>query len=145
MILSFYFDHLKHFIKFINNSKSFSFKIFNSKPFYILQHTLFFLSKNLILFSKKINNSKKIHIKRDNQELIKLIKEGLTTAELIEKGYNWSRINRRQLKIKNGYEEEYRKIRTPKPKIDNALVQNFLNFDINNIENENDKISLIIA
>ena len=41
--------------------------------------------------------------------------------------------------LKNGYEEEYRKIRTPQPKIDNALVPNFLNFDINNIENENDK------
>ena len=99
----------------------------------------------MILFSKKVNNSKKIHIKRDNQELIKLIKEGLTTAELIEKGYNWSRINSRQHEIKYGYEEEYRKISTPKPKIDNALVTNFLNFDINNIENENDKISLIIA
>ena len=47
--------------------------------------------------------------------------------------------------IKNGYEEECRKISTPKPKIDNALVTNFLNFDINNIENENIKISLIIA
>ena len=71
--------------------------------------------------------------------------EGLTTAELIEKGYNWSRINRRQHEIKYGYEEEYRKISTPKPEIDNALVTNFLNFDINNIENENVKISLIIA
>ena len=37
-------------------------------------------------------------------------------------------------------EEEYRKISTPKPKIDNALVTNFLNFDINNIENENEII-----
>ena len=75
MILSFYFAHLKNFIKFINNRKSFSFKIFNSKPFlYTSAHSLFFLSKNLILFSKKVKNSKKIHIKKDNQELIKLIK-----------------------------------------------------------------------
>ena len=94
MILSFYFDHLKHFIKFINNSNfskslcRFVLKFLIVNLFYILQYSLFFLSKNLILFSKKVNNSKKIHIKRDNQELIKLIKEGLTTAELIEKGYN---------------------------------------------------------
>ena len=71
--------------------------------------------------------------------LIKLIKQWYTTAELIEKGNNGRRIKRWQRKIKNEYNEEYRKVRTPKPKIDNKLIPSFLNFGINNIGNIDDK------
>ena len=60
--------------------------------------------------SKKINNPKKSILKEENHKLIKLIKEGHTTAELIKKGYNRRRINKWQHKIKNGYDEEYRKV-----------------------------------
>ena len=89
--------------------------------------------------AKKINNPKNSALKEDNHELRKLIEEGYTTAQLIEKGYNRRRINRWQRKMKHGYKEGYRKVRTPKPKVDSAIIQSFLNIDINDIENDNDK------
>ena len=88
---------------------------------------------------KKIINPKSSKLKEENHRLIKLIKEGYKTAQLIKMGYKRRRINGWQQKIKNGYDENYRKVRTPKPKVDNTLVQNFFNFNINNIINENDK------
>ena len=92
------------------------------------------------LTSKKIINPKKNSaLKEENSRLIKFIREGYTTAQLIQMGYKRRRINGWQQKIRNGYNENYRKVRTPKPKVDNVLVQNFFNFDINNIINENDK------
>ena len=48
---------------------------------------------------KKIHNPKKSTLKQDNHGLIKLIKEGYTTTELIEKGYKRRRISRWQRKI----------------------------------------------
>ena len=41
--------------------------------------------------------------------------------------------------VKYGYEENYRKVRMPKSKIDDELIPNCLNFEINNIENKNER------
>ena len=41
--------------------------------------------------------------------------------------------------VKYRYEENYRKVRMPKSKIDDELIPNCLNFEINNIENKNER------
>ena len=48
-------------------------------------------------------------------------------------------INRWKHKIKNGYDEWYRKIRKQATWMNDELFSNYLIFEINNIENEKDK------
>ena len=47
---------------------------------------------------KNIKNQKCSNLKKDSNVLIKLIQERFTTGELIEKGYNRRRINRKKIK-----------------------------------------------
>ena len=47
--------------------------------------------------------------------------------------------------VKYRYEENYRKVRMPKSKIDDELIPNCLNFEINNIEIKLKENSSIVA
>ena len=93
------------------------------------------------ILKKEIKNS---IVKEENGIISTIILQILSTKEIIEKTHsNISRINKLQMKMKNRYQPGFRKVRTPKPKIntevDIGLHSNCFNSNIDDIENENDK------
>ena len=99
------------------------------------------------MLKKEIKNSK---TKEENEIIRTLILQNLSTKEEIEKThFSRSRINKWQMKMKNRYQPCFRKVWTPKSKIntevDIGLHSNCFNSNIDDIENENDKNLLNIV
>ena len=96
------------------------------------------------LLKKEIKNEKASKIKSENEIIRTLILQNLSTREIIEKThFNRRRINKWQAKMRNGYQPGFRKVRTPKPKINTEVdigsLPKCFNSNIDELENENDK------
>ena len=90
---------------------------------------------------KEIKNRKKSKMNEENEILIDLIKKGYSNHQLKDAGYGFTirRINKWRKKLREGYIPGLRKVRTPKPKPKNEILQKCFNCKLEDIEKEEDK------
>ena len=90
---------------------------------------------------KKIKNQSTSPKQNQEKDLIRqYIKDGLTRAQIVEKGFSIRRIQRWFQTMGEYYQEGFRKKRTPKSKVDVNELSKTLNFSIDDIKKKKIKI-----